>query len=279
MVFKGLIGFPITPIKESKVDLPILDKIREHLDQSGLDAIGVLGSTGSFAYLDENERERVMACWSKASTPWIAGVSATTTGEAIRQCKAANYHGAQGVIANAFSYVPLKENELQRYFLEIAEHSPLPLCVYDNPVNTGQTLSFTLLETLASHPNIRAIKAFAQSNNEALHSKLSALNWQAGYAVDANCCEAMIKGGKAWFSTLAGTMPELLVPIMNAIKQTEYDKARESHQALSQLFELMREHSGFRLMHALANHKGWQCELPSPLILPQIADLEKVLGS
>jgi 4-hydroxy-tetrahydrodipicolinate synthase len=277
MVFEGLSGFPITPLKNGEVDLNVLCDIRDHIDNAGLDSIGVLGSTGSFAYLSDIQRISVMECWGKATTPWIAGVSATTTKEAIKYSKIAEQNGAQGIIANAFAYVPLNSQELKSYFLDIAEASSLPLCVYDNPLTTGQTLSDELIHELCTHENIKAIKVFAKQNNAEQHNRLSSLNIYPGYAVDANCCEAIINGGSTWYSTLAGTLPELLVPVMSAIKAGEHTKARQLNMSLKPLYELMKQYSGFRVMHALANQRGWSCELPKPLSIHELGDVSRFL--
>jgi 4-hydroxy-tetrahydrodipicolinate synthase len=277
MIFEGLSGFPITPINNGSVDIRVLCRIRDHIDKSGLDSIGVLGSTGSFAYLSEAERIKVMECWSHASTPWIAGISATTTSEAIKYAQIAQQNGAQGVIANAFAYVPLLQEELKTYFLEIADNSPLPLCIYDNPMTTGQTLSEQLINELAMHPNVQAVKVFAQQNNEAQHRRLSKLSIQPGYAVDTYCCDAMIGGASAWYSTLAGTVPELLVPVVQSIRANEFEQARKLNQAIKPLFEVMRQYSGFRVMHALANQRGWTCNLPSPLSIPDVGCLQQFI--
>ncbi|MFQ3207412.1 MAG: hypothetical protein ACI9IT_001569 [Glaciecola sp.] len=32
------------------------------------------------------------------------------------------------------------------------------------------------------------------------------------------------------------------------------------------------------MMHALANLRGWTCELPAPLLLPDIGDLSQFLS-
>ncbi len=276
MIFQGLSGFPITPINSKGVDFEVLRRIRDHIDASGIDSIGVLGSTGSFAYLSIAQRINIMECWSESSTPWIAGISATTTKEAIELAKIAHQNGAKGVIANAFSYVPLTLDELTQYFLTIADNSPLPLCIYDNPVTTGQALELPLLTTLAAHPNIHAAKVFAKQENIEQHHLLSRLNWHAGYAVDANCCEAMINGGSTWYSTLAGTVPELLVPIMQEIKFKRFDKARELNHKLLPLYKIMKQYSGYRVMHVIANLRGWTCSLPSPLKLPLIDELHSL---
>ena len=273
-IFEGLSGFPITPLKNGRVDFEVLKQIRDHLDQSGLDSIGVLGSTGSFAYLSEPERALVMEAWSGIQTPWIAGVSATTTAEAIRHSKMAHRNGASGVIANAFSYVPLSVDELERYFLELAESSPLPLCIYDNPVNTGQSLSIDLLARLSAHANVHAIKAFAQADNHEQHEQLSQLRWKAGYAVDFNACEAMINGGSAWYSTLAGTLPEALVPIMRAIRSGDLAAARALDAQLHPVYEAMKSHSGFRVVHQIACQRGWTCQLPPPIQTPQKLNID-----
>ena len=273
MIFKGLSGFPITPLKNGDVDVKVLRNICHHIDNAGLDSIGVLGSTGSFAYLNTQQRNLVMECWSTVRTPWIAGVSATTTQAAIDAATIAYQNGAQGIIANAFAYVPLSAVELKRYFLELAEASPLPLCVYDNPVTTGQGLSHALICELAEHENIAAVKMFAQPNNQQQHQALQTRDIAPGYAVDANCCEAMIGGASAWYSTLAGTLPEYLVPVMKAIKEGDREYARQLNKKLAPLYALMKQHSGYRLVHALANQRGWDCELPSPLVMPEFKAL------
>ncbi|WP_250207581.1 dihydrodipicolinate synthase family protein [Alteromonas oceanisediminis] len=253
-------------------------KIREHLDHSGLDSIGVLGSTGSFAYLSEQQRIDVMACWSELKTPWIAGISATTTTGAVRLAHAAEKNGAQGVIVNAFSYVGLRDEEQRNYFLNIADSSPLPVCVYDNPVTTGLALSDELIHALSLHENIHAVKVFAQKDNRIQQERLGKLAIEPGYAVDARCCEAMISGGSAWYSTLAGTLPERVVPIMAAVKAGDFDRARELNRDNQPLYDAMRSHSGYRMMHALAKQRQWACELPAPLTLPaDIPDLTPYL--
>jgi dihydrodipicolinate synthase/N-acetylneuraminate lyase len=129
----------------------------------------------------------------------------------------------------------------------------------------------------AYHENIKAIKVFAKQDNGEQHNRLDSLNIHAGYAVDANFCEAIINGGSAWYSTLAGTLPELLVPVMSAIKGGEYDKARQLNSEVEPLYALMKQFSGFRVMHALANQRGWTCELPKPLSLDGLGDLSRFI--
>jgi 4-hydroxy-tetrahydrodipicolinate synthase len=269
MIFQGLSGFPITPLKNNSIDFDTLKRLRDCIDTKGLDSIGVLGSTGSFAYLSQQQRAAVFECWAEVKTPWIAGVSATSTTEAIKNCKIAYDCGASGVIANAFSYLPLNDAELTRYFLEIADASKLPVCVYDNPATTGHNLHFDILQALAAHPNIQGAKVFAQADNREQQQRLNALDWQPGYAVDPNCSEALIGGGSAWYSTLAGTAPELAVPVMTAIKTKDYVKARELNSLNTEIYDLMKQYSGYRIVHLIANMRGWHCELPSPLLFPE----------
>lgn len=266
-IFTGLSGFPITPLRNGQIDFTTLTRIRDHLDQSGLDSIGVLGSTGSFAYLDESRRAAVMECWSAVKTPWIAGVSATTTAEAIRGCKVAHRNGASGVIANAHAYVPLSDAELEGYFLAIADASELPLCVYDNPINTGRALSIDVLARLSRHPNIQGAKVFADLE---AHAQLSKMDWYDGYARDWDCPEVLIAGGQAWYSTLAGTVPEYCVPIMQAIRAGNHAHADQLTRAMQPVWELMQTHTGYRVVHGLANARGWTCQLPKPLTLPEV---------
>ena len=58
-MFSGLSAFPLTPMNETGIDEKAFVRLIKRLVAAGVDSIGALGSTGSYAYLSRDERMRV----------------------------------------------------------------------------------------------------------------------------------------------------------------------------------------------------------------------------
>ena len=60
-MFTGLSAFPLTPADaEGVVDTAALGILLDRLGGAGVDSIGLLGSTGTYAYLDRPQRQRAV---------------------------------------------------------------------------------------------------------------------------------------------------------------------------------------------------------------------------
>ncbi|ANP89848.1 hypothetical protein BA011_29565 (plasmid) [Rhizobium leguminosarum] len=60
-LFKGLSAFPITPADASgRVDRAALAMLLQRIVDAGADSIGLLGSTGAYAFLTRDERKRAI---------------------------------------------------------------------------------------------------------------------------------------------------------------------------------------------------------------------------
>jgi len=58
-MFKCLCAFSITPINETSIDQKALANLIRNLGDAKVDSIGVLVSTGSYAYLSREERNLI----------------------------------------------------------------------------------------------------------------------------------------------------------------------------------------------------------------------------
>ena len=86
--FTGLSAFPITPCDaEGRLDAGHLRRLLAPLVEAGVDSIGLLGSTGTYAYLTREERRRTVTVAAEAvagRVPLLVGIGALRTDEAIR---------------------------------------------------------------------------------------------------------------------------------------------------------------------------------------------------
>ena len=117
MTFTGLVAYPITPFQQGgRLDLESFGSYVGRLSRSGVDALVVLGSSGSFAYLSGEERAEVVGVAVEAArgsgVPVGAGISAMTTREVLEMAYAAENGGADGLVLNPLSYIPLVSQEI-----------------------------------------------------------------------------------------------------------------------------------------------------------------------
>jgi 4-hydroxy-tetrahydrodipicolinate synthase len=277
MVPSGLIAFPITPMDAAgRVDAGALRRLIRRLIEAEVDAVCVLGSTGSYPFLAREERRRAIeaaAAETAGRLPLFAGVGALRTDDAILCAQDAAAAGAALGLLAPVSYTPLTDEEVETHFAAVAESGGLPLCIYDNPASTHFAIGDALVERLSRIPNVVALKSPSPPGPEA-PDRVRALKartpagFSVGFSVDANAVEAMIAGGEAWYSVLGGLFPAPLVAIRRAVATGDVETARRLDRALHSLWDLFRDFSGLRVVYAAARLTGL-CEADPPRpILP-----------
>ena len=115
MTTQGLIAFPITPMDPAgRVDTDSLRQLVRRLVEAQVDAVCVLGSTGSYPFLSREQRRRAIeaaVAELAGRLPLFAGVGALRTDDAISFAQDAAAAGvALGLLAPV-SYTPLTDEE------------------------------------------------------------------------------------------------------------------------------------------------------------------------
>jgi len=134
-MFSGLSAFPLTPMNEQGIDDAAFVPLVQRLADAGVDSIGALGSTGSYAYLTREERSRVarLAVANAGGVPVIVGIGALRTREVLALAEDAQQAGASAVLLAPVSYQKLSSDEVYGLYKAVAHELSVPLCVYDNP--------------------------------------------------------------------------------------------------------------------------------------------------
>ena len=100
------------------VDTDALGTLVDRLARSGVDSIGLLGSTGLYAYLDRGERSRAVAAAVEAvngRVPAIVGVGSLRTEWSRELASNAERLGANGLLMAPMSYTPLTPKEVAQH--------------------------------------------------------------------------------------------------------------------------------------------------------------------
>jgi len=277
MLLRGLSAFPITPADaEGRVDLAALRRLVARLNAAKVDSIGLLGSTGTYAYLSRSERRRALDAALEevaGQAPILVGVGALRTDEAVRLAQDAKAAGAAAGLLAPVSYTPLTEDEVFEHFATVARESGLPLCIYDNPGTTHFRFSPALIGRLSRLPEIIAVKSPAPEPH-AVAAHLADLRsvvpdgFSLGYSGDWNSVEALIAGGDAWYSVVAGLFPRTAMAIVQAVQNGDAAEARRLNERLDPLWSLFKELSSLRVIYASADLLGICRAAPPRPILP-----------
>lgn len=101
----------------------------ERLVAARVDSITALGSTGSYAYLNTQERRRVahLAVEHADEIPVYVGIGALRTSQVLTHAESAQNAGAAGLLLAPVSYQPLTEDEVFELFRTVTAASSVPV--------------------------------------------------------------------------------------------------------------------------------------------------------
>ena len=275
-VLGGLSAFPITPTDNNgRVDSSALRRLVARLREAQVDSIGLLGSTGTYAYLTREERRRALeAAMDEAGreTPIVAGVGALRTDDAVKLAQDAKAIGAAAGLLAAVSYTPLTDDEVFEHFVTVTQQSGLPICIYDNPRTTHFRFTPELVGRLSRVPGIVAVKSPSR-NREETAAHLGALrdlvpaDFSLGYSGDWSSVDALIAGADTWYSVLGGLFPNICLKIVRAVQRGNAEEARRLDAELAPIWDLFKEFSGLRVVYALAERLDiCRAEPPRPIL-------------
>jgi 4-hydroxy-tetrahydrodipicolinate synthase len=288
-MFKGLSAFPLTPTDlGGKLDAAALERLIGRIEDAGLDSIGLLGSTGIYMYLDREERRRaieVAVAARRSAVPLIVGIGALRTDMATALARDAAECGADGLLLAPVSYTPLTEDEVLRHVQTVSAATDLPLCLYNNPGTTHFTFSDGLLQRIAALPPVRAVKMPlpADGNFAGELARLRPLlpdDFQIGYSGDWGCSAALLAGAAAWYSVIAGILPQSSLKLARAAQAGDAAEVARIEAAFQPIWALFRSFGSLRVAYAIANLLGLSdAQPPRPIIALGAADRDKVAAA
>ncbi len=153
----------ITPMdKDRKVDYKALEKLVNHLIETGSDAILVAGTTGESPTLTHDEEVEIFKFVKKAANnrcKLIMGAGSNCTQTAVMATNNAKECNADAILSVVPYYNKPSQKGLLEHFGTIAESTDLPILLYNIPGRTGITMKPETIAQLAEkHKNIFAVK-------------------------------------------------------------------------------------------------------------------------
>lgn len=275
-MFHGLSAFPLTPLNEAGIHDNEFAGLVQRLVAAGVDSIGALGSTGNYAYLNREERLRVLKLAVKTAEgiPVMTSISALRTLDVLRLAEDAQEAGAKGVLLAPVSYQALTDEEVYLLYEQVTNALSIPLCVYDNPSTTHFHFSDELHGRISRLPFVRSIKIpGVPSEPEKAKARIDQLrsiipsHVSIGVSGDPFAATGLNAGCDAWYSVLGGLFPKTCLSITRLALSSRADEAKLSSERLEPIWALFRQYGSLRVAAASAEILGLisSPSLPLPL--------------
>ena len=147
----------ITPFnKDGSVDFGAFRTLLKFQEDRGTSAVLIMGSTGETSMLAPEEKKQIIVETAKMKTPRMQiffGCTGNNTEATIANVRFAEANGADGAILAAPAYICAPESDIERFFLDVADASDLPLGIYNNPPRVKSDLHWEQLLRIFKHPN------------------------------------------------------------------------------------------------------------------------------
>jgi dihydrodipicolinate synthase/N-acetylneuraminate lyase len=267
--FRGVFPYLVSPIDErGRVKDAVLAHLVNDLISAGVHGLTPLGSTGEFAYLNREQRHRIVEVVAQATrrrVPVVAGVAATTIADAVEQAKAYEALGVDGILGILEAYFPLTEDGVVAYFTAVADATSLPVVLYTNPQFQRSDLTLPAIERLTRVDNIRYLKD-ASSDTGRLLSIINAVGdrirvFSASAHIPA--C-VMLIGGVGWMAGPACVVPRQSVQLYNLCRAGKWEEAMGLQRSLWRINRVFARYNLAACIKGGLELQGYEVGAPLP---------------
>ena len=279
-IFRGVATALITPFTDGEIDYPTLSRLIDMQIAAGIPALVVGGTTAEAATLSDDERYKLYT-FAKGKiagrAKLILGTGTNDTRVAVAHTKFAARLGCDGVLLVTPYYNKGTEDGIEKHYLLIAESTDLPTILYNVPSRTGVNLGFGLLERLAKHPNIVALKEASDSVDRLV--RLSAfgdeLHLYAGN--DSQIYPTLSLGGRGVISVVSNILPEATCHICTSFFAGDVGASLATQQKLLPLIRsLFLETNPSPIKYAMWTRGLCNADVRLPLSEPRESTKEEI---
>ncbi|MER5501410.1 MULTISPECIES: dihydrodipicolinate synthase family protein [unclassified Streptomyces] len=155
--FTGSLVAVITPFnKNGDVDHGALSELIAMHERNGTSGLFFLGVAGEGATLDDREFADFARTVLEAdhALPHFIGCTGHHTGDTVERVRIAAAHGADGAVLTVPANMGPDQAQAARYFLDVADASPIPVGTFNNPARLLTDLDTATLLDVLNHPRI-----------------------------------------------------------------------------------------------------------------------------
>ncbi len=260
----------VTPFKsDGALDTDAAARLATHLVDAGCDGLVLSGTTGESPTTTDDEKiallDAVLGAVGDRATV-VAGAGTYDTAHSVRLARACAAAGAHGLLVVTPYYSRPPQAGLLAHFTTIADATNLPVILYDIPPRSVVPIEWDTIRTLATHPNIVAIKdAKGDLNGGGQIIAETGLAYYSGD--DALNLPWLAMGAVGFVSVWGHVAAGQLRDMLSAFASGDVATARKINVALSPLSAAQSRLGGVTLSKAALRLQGFEVGDPR---LPQV---------
>jgi 4-hydroxy-tetrahydrodipicolinate synthase len=241
--WKGVFPALLTPfVKEDKLDLDMFEKNLAAQLEAGVQGIIIGGSLGEASTITEKEKEELTEFsveYLNESIPVIVNIAEARTSDAIQQAENARKWGADGIMLLPPMRYKTDDRETIQFFKAVANSTPLPIMIYNNPVDYKIDTRPEMFDELVACENITALKESSRdvTNLTRMKNRFGD-RFSILCGVDTLAMEELCLGADGWVAGLVCAFPRETVRIYNLVKAGKIEEAAAIYRWFMPLLEL-----------------------------------------
>jgi len=244
--FRGSYSVLVTPFTEDGSQLDV-DALRDFLDwqlESGVPGVIVLGTTGEFLTVTDEERTQLVEETVKhldGRIPVLVGTMNASTANAIRYSREAEELGADGLmIVPPYYYTPT-EAEIFAYYRAVAEAVSIPLMLYNNPVTSNVDMSAEFVARLTRvFENVRYIKE-ASMDVARVYDIVEATDGVMNVFAGERIVESFLLGAVGYVNPYGNYIPRASARIWDMLVAGRLEEAKRIQRLISRIDHVIAE--------------------------------------
>jgi 4-hydroxy-tetrahydrodipicolinate synthase len=231
---------------------------------TGVDGLVLFGSTGEFVHFDVGERMRLlMFAVRRSRVPVLVNVSHSTLAGAVELAEHSVDVGAAGVLLMPPYFYSYGDGQLARFYEDFVQllGSKVPIYLYNLPSFTNR-ISDELAAGLLSSGDFAGIKD--STGDWQTFETLSALQAKRPFKLlvgnESLYLRARVGGAHGIVSGVAAAVPELVVAMDAAIRNSKLDRAQQLNVRLQEFLDWSGKFPPTVGIKQAAAARGWKHE-------------------
>ncbi len=261
---RGVIVPLVTPFKENgAVDEKALPRLIEFLIRAGVHGIMPGGTTGEFALLTVEERQRILEVTLNTVNNRVLVLAQTGAPSTETTIALTRHAQSLGVVAATIItpyFVRLSDEALIEHYAQVAQAVPdYPLFLYNIPQMTGNNITAPVVSALVQRcPNIIGMKESSGNLGQIIESKAAGgANFQMSIGGDGLILSALVAGAvTAAVSGNANPCPESFVELFECYWRGDLAGAQAAQARIQHIRRNLKDGGDLSLFKAALAYRG-----------------------
>ncbi len=244
--FRGSYTVAVTPFTEnlSNIDIPAWERFLDWQLAVGVPGIIILGTTGEFLTISDEERQAFVEATVKHidhRIPVLVGTMNAHTPTAVRYSREAENLGADGLMILPPYYYTPTEDEIFDYYKAICEHVSIPIMLYNNPFTSHIDMSAKFVSRLtAAYEQVRYIKE-ASMDAARVFDIIEATDGVMNVFAGERVVESYLMGAVGYVNPYGNYIPRASYKICDFMADGQIAAAKKIQHLIDQMQDIIGE--------------------------------------